>query len=238
MPQATNLRLLDLETPQQRRPKPCRWPRRSAFRTQNLIVGDRQGHIAWTIIGRIPQGNGAQRNDRGLRMARPRLNTPPSSTRRRGDCGRPTRLPPTMPDQQQVDRRTMRRCSAPSTIWARGRDRFGTTCGHCRPKRQAADMLAIQLDDRAVFLARWRQLLLKLLDESALGDQPRRAELKRLIANWEGRASVDSVALPAGARVSRSRRDGCVADDSAVARHLRIRLRRRRRVSSSHCGRW
>src|SRR5205085_298259 len=57
-----------------------------------------------------------------------------------------------------------------------------------------ADMLATQLDDRALFLARWRELLLKELDESALRDQPRRAELKRLVTDWDGRAAVDSVA--------------------------------------------
>ncbi|HJX21721.1 MAG TPA: hypothetical protein VJ454_12075, partial [Steroidobacteraceae bacterium] len=38
-----------------------------------------------------------------------------------------------------------------------------------------ADMLRIQLDDRAVFLARWRTLLLSVLDDEALHDHPRRA---------------------------------------------------------------
>src|SRR4029077_2366319 len=47
-----------------------------------------------------------------------------------------------------------------------------------------ADMLRIQLDDRAVFLARWRTLLLGVLDTEALRDHPRRAQLRQLIASW------------------------------------------------------
>src|SRR5436853_7049458 len=54
-------------------------------------------------------------------------------------------------------------------------------------------MLRIQLDDRAVFLTRWRTLLLSVLDEEALHDHPRRAELRQLIEGWNARASVDSV---------------------------------------------
>ena len=36
-------------------------------------------------------------------------------------------------------------------------------------------MLAIQLDSRALFVARWRDLLLALLDEEAMHDAPRAA---------------------------------------------------------------
>ncbi len=56
------------------------------------------------------------------------------------------------------------------------------------------DMLALQLDDRALFLERWRVLLLKVLDEDAVAGHPRREELRRVVAeNWTGRASIDSV---------------------------------------------
>ena len=57
-----------------------------------------------------------------------------------------------------------------------------------------ADMLRIQLDDRAKFLARWQSLLLSLLDDKSVQDHPQRLELRRLLAGWNGRASVDSVA--------------------------------------------
>lgn len=53
-----------------------------------------------------------------------------------------------------------------------------------------ADLLAIQLDDRAEFLRPWWLLLVQAL---AASDEPGLAELKRLTAHWSGRASVDAV---------------------------------------------
>jgi penicillin amidase len=58
------------------------------------------------------------------------------------------------------------------------------------------DMLAVQLDDRAVFLERWRGLLLDLLDDEAVRSHPERKEFRDLVeATWNGRASTDSVAF-------------------------------------------
>jgi penicillin G amidase len=56
-----------------------------------------------------------------------------------------------------------------------------------------ADMLRIQLDDRAVFLERWHTLLLQMLDEQAVQGKPRRAEFRGLIERWNAQASIDSV---------------------------------------------
>ena len=59
-------------------------------------------------------------------------------------------------------------------------------------KATPKDMLAIQLEDKALYLDRWRTLLLKTLANEAT--RPR-AEFKRLIeSTWTGRASPDSVA--------------------------------------------
>lgn len=56
------------------------------------------------------------------------------------------------------------------------------------------DMLALQLDDRALFLDRWRELLLELLTDDAVAGYPDREELRRLVTeSWTGRASIDSV---------------------------------------------
>ncbi|MFC5578601.1 penicillin acylase family protein [Lysobacter niabensis] len=52
------------------------------------------------------------------------------------------------------------------------------------------DMLAIQLDDRAVFLQRWWQLL---RDEAARTRSPALGELATAAATWQGRASTESV---------------------------------------------
>ena len=55
------------------------------------------------------------------------------------------------------------------------------------------DMLAIQLDDRALFLERWRKLLLEVLDADALAGHPDRAVLREVVATGEPRASAASV---------------------------------------------
>ncbi|MGA3007186.1 MAG: penicillin acylase family protein [Opitutaceae bacterium] len=60
---------------------------------------------------------------------------------------------------------------------------------HATPR----DLLAIQLDDRALFLARWQKLLLATLTSDAIAQNKSRAELLRLARSWEGRASADSV---------------------------------------------
>jgi penicillin amidase len=60
-------------------------------------------------------------------------------------------------------------------------------------KATEADMLLVQLDDRAAFLERWRGLLLEVLDEDAVSGHPMRAELRDLVeGTWTGRADVDS----------------------------------------------
>jgi penicillin amidase len=65
-------------------------------------------------------------------------------------------------------------------------------------KAKPEDMLAIQLDDRALFLARWRELLLRTLNDQAVAGDPRLQELRRLVEQtWTGHASVDSVAYRA-----------------------------------------
>jgi penicillin amidase len=62
------------------------------------------------------------------------------------------------------------------------------------PSATEADLLQIQLDDRALFLEhRWHGLLLELLSPAAIAQSPGRAELRTATENWGGRASVDSV---------------------------------------------
>ncbi len=62
-----------------------------------------------------------------------------------------------------------------------------------RERWSERELLAIQLDDRAVFLERWQRLLLEVLAPAAAGDDARRAEARRLVDGWGGRASVESV---------------------------------------------
>jgi penicillin amidase len=61
------------------------------------------------------------------------------------------------------------------------------------PKASEADMLKVQLDDRALFLERWQKLLLELLTPGAVAKHERRAQARRFVEAWSGRAAVDSV---------------------------------------------
>jgi penicillin amidase len=73
-----------------------------------------------------------------------------------------------------------------------------------RERFSAKDLLAIQLDTRAEFLERWRQLLLDTLSPAAVENHADRAALRDLVAHkWSGTASPDSAAY----RLTRSFRD-------------------------------
>ncbi|HEV7122612.1 MAG TPA: penicillin acylase family protein, partial [Rhodanobacter sp.] len=61
---------------------------------------------------------------------------------------------------------------------------------HARTNFTPADLLDIQLDDRAVFLGRWQQLLQRTLADSAV---PALQQMRQLTRAWRGRASIDSV---------------------------------------------
>jgi len=58
---------------------------------------------------------------------------------------------------------------------------------------EAVDMLAIQIDDRAIFLSRWRDLLLSEIDEQLVASDPQMAEYRQLVADWIPRAVPESV---------------------------------------------
>lgn len=59
-----------------------------------------------------------------------------------------------------------------------------------------ADMLRLQLDDRALFLERWQGLLLETLEGTSCDAFPRRCEALEVIRDWGARASVGSAGYP------------------------------------------
>lgn len=60
-------------------------------------------------------------------------------------------------------------------------------------KATEADMLSVQLDDRAVFLEPWQKLLVQVLSDEAIKDNPQVAQVRESVSQWNARASVDSV---------------------------------------------
>ncbi len=159
---------------------------------QNFVVADAGGRIAWTVMGPIPRRFGHDgrlpsswsAGDRGwdgyLEPAEyPRVVDPPS--------GRLWTANGRVADGDML-----------ATIGL-GTYPQGARAGQIRDRLFAleeatvADMLAIQLDIEARFLARWQRLLLDVLTPEAVAADPRRGELRRLVESWGGRAAIDSV---------------------------------------------
>jgi penicillin amidase len=163
---------------------------------QNLLIADAGGRIAWRLTAQMPE--------------------------RRGDCDataplvvdRPCRwtrwLPPTE-NPSVVDPPDGRLWTANARVvdgaalalvgdagYANGaRARQIRDDLRARDRFAEPDLLAIQLDDRALFLARWKDLLLA---ESTQTGDPAMAALAKATVDWNGRAAPES----AGYRIVRA----------------------------------
>ncbi len=168
---------------------------------QNFVVGDRDGHIAWTIAGRVPVDTGNSRTTGSSSWtgaeAQPRIVDPPvgriwtANARATDDAG-----------QESAIGGAAAQIGADYDLGARARQIRDDLLA-IQGRATAADMLRVQLDDRAMFLTRWRRLLLGMLDDESLAGHPGRADFRRLVLDWNARASVDSV----GYRLVRAFRD-------------------------------
>ncbi len=158
---------------------------------QNFVVADSAGRIAWTVMGPIPRRFGHDgrapsswaTGDRGwdgyLEPAEyPRVVDPPS-----GRIWTANGRVASGPMMELIGRGTYAQSGRATQI----RDRLLAL-----ERFSEADMLDIQLDDEALFLARWRELLLGVLTDEVTAADPRRAELRRLVEAWGGRAAVES----------------------------------------------
>ncbi len=168
---------------------------------QNFVVGDRDGHIAWTIGGRVPAATGANRFDTDAGWTHGETH-PSIVDPAPGRIWTANALATNDPAQQALIGGNNAWVDADYDLGARARQIRDDLLALQRPATPQ-DMLRIQLDDRAVFLTRWRELLLRHLDEASLSGHPARAELRGLVAAWNGRASVDS----AGYRMVRAYHD-------------------------------
>jgi penicillin amidase len=200
VPQATNFNLQNMETATAVDEVLALAPS-IGIPHQNLIVGDRKGHIAWTIFGRIPLDAGAARLSGDgpwtSALEHPHLSDPASGRLWTANA-RPIE-----------DARFEALLGGDEALFGGGYDlgarahQIADDLAALQAPAMPADMLRVQLDDRALFLARWRALIVELLDAEALRNHPRRAEFKRWVADWNARASIDSV----GYRLVREFRD-------------------------------
>jgi penicillin G amidase len=190
LPAATNMNLMELENAHSVEEALTLAPE-IGIPHQNAVIGDERGHIAWTIFGRIPAGAGPGRARGALPWTtaaeHPRILDPP--------LGRLW----TANAQVTTDERELRLIGG--DLAALGAEyNLGARAGQIRDDLLAlhdnvspADMSRIQLDDRALFLAHWRTLLLSLLDAGSLRGHPQRAEFRSLVEGWKAEASIDSV---------------------------------------------
>jgi penicillin amidase len=160
---------------------------------QNFVVADKDGRIAWTVIGKIPKrvgldgkipaswADGSRGWNGWLASADvPKVVDPP--------LGRVWTA-----NTRVVEGPGLARVGD-SGYWLGARARQIRDDLLALDKARPEDLLAIQLDDRALFLERWRTLLLDTLSSEATEGHPRRREMRDLVdKSWTGRASVDSV---------------------------------------------
>jgi penicillin G amidase len=159
---------------------------------QNLVVADAGGRIAWTILGSIPRrvgfdgsvptswADGTRRWDGWLKSDEyPALMDPPKGRLWSANA-------------RTVDGDDLRKMGDGGYgLGARAaqiRDRL-FELEHATPK----DLLAIQLDDRALLLAPWRELLLELLDPATTDPLSARGRFRDHVQRCEGKAKAASV---------------------------------------------
>ncbi len=158
---------------------------------QNFVTGDAAGNIAWTIAGRIP-------------LKRPfDAMLPADWSREAGWQGwvASSDYPRVVnPESGRIWSANARVSDGEALrIIGDGGYDLGARAQQIRNSLFAkesftpGDMLAIQYDDRALFLSPWRELLLKVLDEEAVAGNPDMAEYRRLVDDWIPRAAPESV---------------------------------------------
>ena len=163
---------------------------------QNFVAGDSAGNIGWTVAGRLPR-----RTATGLGASFP-LQAGAAAPTWDGLLA-PASYPRVVnPPDGQLSTANSRQLSGPaSELLGDGGFDLGARSSQLRerlrqlgPRTDEAGAFAVALDDRALFIGRWRARALAVLDRASLEGQPRRAAFRRLLeTSWNGRADVDSV---------------------------------------------
>lgn len=164
---------------------------RCGMPNQNFVVADDKGRIAWTIAGRIPKRVGFEG----------RTPTSWADGKHRWDGFLDPKDYPKVvqPKAGRIWTANARVVSGEmlEKVGFGGYD-TGARQGQIRDdllaieKASEADMLAVQLDDRALFWDRWQKLLAKTLASEKAAAHPANKEYRALVEKWGGRASVDS----------------------------------------------
>lgn len=189
-PEALNLNLLTLETAVDAG-EALGIAATMGIPPQNFVVGDSGGNIGWTIAGRIPAKNGFD------------AMVPADWSREDGWVGwlAPEDYPRVYnPAGGRIWTANARVADADAlAVIGDGGYDLGARARQIRDSLFAsdefspADMLAIQYDDRALFLSRWRDVILRVLTDARVAGDPALAEYRELVRDWIPRASPESV---------------------------------------------
>jgi penicillin amidase len=189
-PDGVNLRLIGLETVTSVAAA-IEVANTIAMPPQNFVVGDAEGNIGWSIAGKIP----VKTNFNAM--------LPADWSEEQGWNGwlAPEDYPRIInPEHGRIWSANARVVDAEALrIIGDGGYDLGARAKQirdglfARDKFAPADMLAIQYDDRALFLDRWRLLLMDVLDSDAVADDAGLMEYRRLVEDWNPRAAPESV---------------------------------------------
>lgn len=164
---------------------------RSAVPAQNLVVGDASGRIAWRVIGPLAQrAPGCDADEPRTDLEQAAVCAPWAVATDRS----PNLIDPAAHRLWTANHRTLDGAALAQV--GDGGFAFGARARQirndlfARERFTERDLLAVQLDDRAVFLGEWHALL---RDTAARAKTPALAELAAASKRWEGRASQDSV---------------------------------------------
>jgi penicillin amidase len=165
---------------------------------QNIVAGDDHGNIGWTVAGALPRRDAGSR---GLAVSFPlgEQDAPPTWRELLAPGEHPRVVNP--PGGQLVTANS-RQLAGPDAqvigdggfdLGARARQ-LGEDVRKLGDKLEVPAVFRAALDDRALYVAGWRDRLLTVLDERALAGHPERAEFRRLLMqSWDGHASTGSV---------------------------------------------
>jgi penicillin amidase len=163
---------------------------------QNIVAGDDRGNIGWTVAGALPRRDAA---GRGLAVSFPiDAGAAPSWNGLLAPAGHPRVVNP--PGGQLVTANNRQLAGPDAQVIGDGGFDLGARAsqlgGELRRLGDKADVPAVfraALDDRALYMAGWRERALAALDDRAVAGHPARAAFRRLLKDsWDGHASIGS----------------------------------------------